>query len=143
MKFSKFVVWSALIVFTVAFTACGGGDGGGKYADAKKTMGQFIDAWEQNIADLDKADNAKDFAVGLKSMAKIFENFKGEMEKFEQKYPELKGMDNPPPEMAEEAARLEALGEKMSGIMMKIMQYGEDPDVKAAMEELQKAGIGM
>jgi len=26
---------------------------------------------------------------------------------------------------------------------MKMMQYGDDPDVQAAMEELQKSGIGM
>ena len=82
MKYYKFVVWFALIVFTVAFTACGGG--GGKYADAKKTMAQFVDAWEQDVAELEKADNAKDFAAGLKSLAKTFERFKGEIEKFEQ-----------------------------------------------------------
>jgi len=141
MKFSKFVVWFALIVFTAAFTSCGGG--GGKYADAKKSMGQFAEAWEKDVTALENADNAKDFAAGLKSLAKTMESFKGEMEKFEEKYPELKEMDSPPPEMAEEAAIIEALGERMSKIMMKMMQYGDDPDVQAAMEELQKSGIGM
>lgn len=143
MKFSKFIVWFALIVFTVAFTACGGGNGGGKYADAKKTMSQFVDAWEQDVAKLEEADNAKDFAAGLKSLAKTMAKFQGEIEKFEEKYPELKEMDSPPPEMAEEAARLEAIGEKMGKIMMKMTQYGDDPDVQAALEELQKSGIGM
>lgn len=141
MKFSKFVVWSALIAFTVAFTACGGGNGGGKYADAKKTMGQFVDAWEQDLAKLEEADNAKDFAAGLKSLAKTMAEFKDEMEKFQEKYPELEEMDSPPPELAEEAARLEAIGEKMGKIMMKMTEYGDDPDVQAALEELQKVGF--
>lgn len=141
MKFSKVMIWITLVVFTAAFTACGGG--GGKYADAKKVMGKLIEAMDTHVAELDKADNAKDFAKGIRSMAKTLAELKTDMEELDKKYPELKDLDSPPPELAEEAAQIEALGEKMRTIMMKMMQFGEDPDVQAAMEELNKAGIMM
>jgi hypothetical protein len=141
MKFSKLVVWFTLIVFAAAFTACGGG--GGKYADAKKVMGKLIKAMDSHVAELEKADNAKDFAAGIRSMAKTLGELKADMEKLDETYPELRDLDSPPPELAEEAAQIEALGEKMRKIMMKMMQFGDDPDVQAAMEELNKAGIMM
>jgi len=88
-------------------------------------------------------ENAKDSAAVVAVLAKFQKDAavaKEQMMAIAEKYPEMKDQANPPEELKAEAARMEELGPKFMGAMMKIsQQYGDDPAVKEALQKMQQA----
>jgi hypothetical protein len=136
MRVSRLAVVLCAVVFIAGLTACGGG--GGKYADLKPVVKKFNSNTEKFIAAMESADSAEKVASALTDFAKIMAGLKTDMEKMEEKYPELKDMSDPPPELEEDGAKMQELMMKMGTVMMKAMEYQDDEAVKAAMEEFQK-----
>ena len=134
----KWMTLLGLVVFILGTMACGGGGGGGKYADAKAAVKKFNEATEKWMETMEKADSAKKVAAALRDYAQTMKNLRADMEKMEEKYPELAGMADPPPELAEEAKKMEELMGKMMSVMMKTAQYADDPDVQAAQKEFEE-----
>ena len=136
MKVSKLMALSALAVFMVAFTACGGG---GKYADLKPIVKDMNKATENFIGDMENADNAEKVAAALTDYSQVMGKLQPKMKEMEEKYPELQNMTAPPPELGEDAKKLVELMTKMGTVMMKAMQYADDPAVQKAQEAFQNA----
>jgi uncharacterized coiled-coil DUF342 family protein len=112
------------------------GCGGSKYSDAIKLNVQYIGLMEMYIADLDKADNAKEVAKAINQYADGLEKIWPQMKKMSEKYPELKEKDNPPEELKASQKEAESVGRKMIGTYQKIMPYMGDPEVKEAQERI-------
>ena len=126
-----------LSLFTMSFLIIGCG---GKYSDVNKMNEEYIALMENYIADLDKADNAKDAAKAMNRFADGMENLWPRMQKLSEKYPELKDNKSTPPEELKEAQeRAEAVGQKMVGSMMKTMPYVMDPEVQKAQQRIAMA----
>lgn len=136
----KLFLFSTLAIFVFMLFACGGG---GKYADAKKLMENFISATEDLVADLEKADDGKSVAAALTSYADIMKDVSVEMKAIAEKYPEIKDQKNPPEELKEVVKRMEEVMPKMMSAMMKLAKYAEDPDVMAAQKKMQEAMASM
>lgn len=136
MKVSKWMAFFGLVVFVVAFTACGGG---GKYADMKPIVKDMNKAAESFIQDMENADNAEKVAAALTDYTQAMGKLQPKMKEMEEKYPELQNMSAPPPELGEDAKKLTDLMMKVGTAMMKAMQYADDPAVQKAQEALQNA----
>lgn len=138
MKIRRWMTFLSLAAFVFGMTACGGGGGGGKYADIKSVMTKFNENTEKWIEDMDKADSAQKVAAALRDFASHMKGLRSEMEKMEEKYPELKDMSDPPEVLKEEAQKMEELMMKIMTVMMKAAQYADDPEVQAAQKEFEE-----
>jgi predicted DNA-binding protein (UPF0251 family) len=134
MKLLKGLSLITLAVFIVAFVAC---SGSGQYAAEKKLMKQASDVMGDFISGMEKADNAKEVASVLNTFADKMTGLAPKMKEMEKKYPKI---EEAPEELSVMMKDIEAMQQKMMGAMMKIMQYQDDPDVKAAQEKLEKIG---
>ncbi len=133
MRLKKWMVLSCAVAFIVGTMGCGGG----KYADAKKLMKESNKIMENFLAGMEKAENAKEVATVLNDFAKAMQKIKPEMEKLEEKYPELTNRQSPPPELGEIGVKTMELWSKFPSVMMKAQKYADDPEVQKAQEELQ------
>ncbi len=134
MKLFKGLSLITLAIFIVAFVACSG-SGGGQYAAEKKLIKQASDIMEDFVSGMEKADNGKEVASVLNKFADKMSELAPKMKELEKKYPEI---EEAPEELSVVMKDVEAIQQKMMGAMMKIMQYQNDPDVKAAQEKLEK-----
>lgn len=131
-------VWMAvlLILFTLtAVTACGKD----KYADAREILAQHADVMEAYITGLEKAAGPADCAAVINAYTDGMKKLIPRLKTFQETYPDLAretGNDEMPPEVAQEAKRLEELGGRMPAATMNMMKYMTDPQVQAAMERM-------
>ena len=109
---------------------------GGKYSDAKKLNEELLDIMEDFIADIEKADNAKDAAKAINRYADGLEDLWPRMKEISEKYPELVDKSNPPEELKECQERADEMSKEMAGGAMKLMVYMKDPEVRKAQERL-------
>lgn len=137
MRVNRLTAVLCALLFVIGMTACGGG-GGGKYADLKPVVKKFNDNTEKFIATMENADSAEKVAEAMNDFAKVMGDLKAQMDKMEEKYPELKDMSDPPEELAEEGLKMSELMMQLGSVMMKAMQYQEDEAVKEAMDKFQK-----
>ncbi len=135
MKIRGWMAIVGLCLFVFGITACGGG---GKYSDVKSTMKKLNTTTEKWMETMEKADTAKKVAAALTDFTNKMKDFRTEMTKMEEKYPELKDMSDPPEELKEEAAKMEDLWSKMFSAMAKTSQFADDPDVQKAQEDFQE-----
>jgi hypothetical protein len=112
---------------------------GPKYSDAVAVNKSFVDAMQVYLNDMEKANSAQEVADALDSFATKVEKIAPRMKEISKKYPELKDPKRQPEELKAIRQQSTALGKKMGGIMMKLMQYRDDPGVKTAQMHLQKA----
>ena len=130
-----FVMVSIAVLIVVA-----SGCGGGKYADAKDALNTQADMMEEFAVGVENAKDSAEIVVVLEKFQKTAAGAKEEMMAIAEKYPEMKDQANPPEELKAEAERMEAIGPKFMGAMMKIaQQYGEDPAVQQALQKMQQA----
>ncbi len=125
-----------LTLLTISFMIIGCG---GKYSEAEKLNKEYLALMEDYIANIDKADNAKDAATAMNRFADGMEDLMPKMRKLSEKYPELKDRSNPPEELKETQEKAEAMGQKMVGAMVKMMPYMMDPEVLNAQKRLGEA----
>ena len=138
MKIQKGMIFLGLAVFAIGMAACGGGETGGKFSDAKSVLQKFNQNMEDWLEDMDKADSAQKVAAALNAFTSKMKDLRDEMKKIEEKYPELKGMSDPPEELKEEAKKMEELMTKMMSAMMKVSEYADDPEVQKAQKALDE-----
>ena len=112
------------------------GCGGEKYADVKEANEDVVKAMESYMAELDKSENAKDVAKAMDHFADKMEALVPKMKKLAEKYPELEDASDLPEELKDSQEKLEALGQKFAGSMMKLMPYLNDPEVQKAQERM-------
>ena len=134
-KMKRVLSFLTVVVFVSMLMGCGGG----KYADAKKVMGDFISATNDFVSGLEKADDASGTAAVINAYADDMKGITAEMKKIQEKYPELKDQKNPPEELKDVVAQMEEVMPKMMGAMMKLAKYAQDEEVMAAQKKLQEA----
>lgn len=127
------------VVFIFGTIACGGG----KYADAKKVVAKSNKVLEGFLGKMDKVDNAKDVAAALTGFTSEMEKIVPELKKLEEKYPDLRGSQGVPEELGEEGKKMMELWGKFASVMMKIQEYGDDPEVQKAQEKLEDIMKGL
>jgi len=133
MKKSSWVMGLCLLAVMVLMSGCGG-----KYADVKKMNTEFVGITEGYVADLEKADSAKEVAKAMNRYADKLEKIWPKMKKQAEKYPELKGGKNVPEELKETQEKSNAMGMKMAGTFMKVAPYMGDLEVSKAQERIGK-----
>jgi hypothetical protein len=92
MKTTKWMIVLCVAVFVFGTISCGGG----KYADAKKTISDSNKVLETFLGEMDKADSAEAIVTALTGFSSEMEKFVPEMKKLQEKYPELEGNQNIP-----------------------------------------------
>jgi hypothetical protein len=110
-----------------------------KYKDAISVHAAFADAMVAYFNQMEKANNAQAVADALDTFAAKVEKIAPRMKEMSEKYPELKDPKNQPKALKAIRKRTADVGKKMGDLMMKIMQYRDDPKVKAAQMRVQKA----
>jgi hypothetical protein len=111
-----------------------------KYADIKDVMDKLGAGIEKAATDLDKAADGKAVAAAIDVFAKTMSEQGPKMKELQKKYPELTGSAEPPKELKETVEKFtQSLSKFMASSMSKMPTYAEDPDVKKASEEMQKA----
>ncbi|MBU1695167.1 MAG: hypothetical protein KJ726_00495 [Verrucomicrobia bacterium] len=129
MNAIKWLGWGVVVLGLVSCS-------GGKYADTKSAMKEQTSAMEDFAARVDKAGSAKEVATALDryadQMAKMMEQGK----KLKEKY---SGVDlGDAPELKAESEQVKQAAMKFTQAFMKIsMQYGNDPEVQAALKKWQ------
>jgi hypothetical protein len=134
MKKMMVVLFLTLLAMSFLIIGCGG-----KYSEAEKMNKEYIALVEDYIADIDKADNAKDVAKAMNEFADGMEDLMPKMRKLSEKYPELKDRSNPPEELKETQKKAEEMGQKMAGAMIKLMPYMMAQEVLNAQKRLAAA----
>ena len=107
-----------------------------QYADVIELNRTYIDLIASYISDLDKADNAGDTAKAMNRFADKLEPLWKNMERLNDKYPELRDMETLPEPLRKSFSEAEEMGRKMSGSFIKIIPYMEDPEVRKAQQRL-------
>ena len=111
-----------------------------KYEDLKNFFNWYIEVTIDVVNVLDKSQDTKQLAQALNDYVDATLEFIPKMEQFEEKYPELAEMSDPPKELEETMERFEKAMERAASAFANLMQYGDDPDVQKAMERFQELG---
>jgi hypothetical protein len=136
-KMRNILVMVSIAAILVVAVGCGGG---GKYADAKDALNAQVDMMEEFAVGVENAKDSAAVVAVMEKFQKTAEGAKEQMMAIAKKYPEMTDKANPTEELKAEAARMEAIGPKFVGAMVKISQdYGDDPAVQEAMQKMQKA----
>jgi len=130
----KKTIVAFLCLIVVAANGCAG-----KYSDVRKLNAEFVKMTEAYVADLDKAQSAKDVAKAIDKYADQMQKIAPQMQRVSEKYPELKDNDKLPEELKESPAVAEEVAKKMVGTFMKIAPYMQDPEVQKAQKRLAEA----
>ena len=133
MKVKKGMIFLCAAVFLAGTMACGGG----KYADAKKTLAKSNKVMESFLEGMEKADSADQVAKILTAFNEEMKSIRDEMAKLEEKYPDLMGRQEVPPELGEIGQKTAELWMQFPNVFMKAQQYAENEQVQKALEELQ------
>lgn len=130
-----------LMIFSIsALLIIAWGCGGGKYDDAKEALNKQYDLMQDFSVGIENAKNSDDIVAVLEKFQKTAEETKAEMMALLEKYPELKDKVNPPEELKAEIKKMDEIGPKFFGAMMKIgKEYGDNPEVKQALQKMQQA----
>lgn len=109
---------------------------GGKYSDAKSAMSEQASAMEDFTAGMEKAGSGKEVAAALDRYADRMGAMIEQGQKIKAKY---EGVNlETAPELQAERDRIQQAASKFGQVFMKIgMQYGNDPDVRAALQKWQ------
>jgi len=132
----RFVLFATIVLFVFGLTAC---KGGGKYADVKDVMEKYVAGNEAFVTALDNVKSADDVVTALTALTKVTNELAPKMKEIDQKYPELKDLQNPPEELKPLMDRVNAVMGKMMSGMEKMMAYASDPKVQEAQTKYQEA----
>ena len=132
----KVIVMVSIAALVVVASGCGGG----KYDDAKEALNTQYDMMSDFAVGVENAKDSAAVVVVLEKFQKTAEGAKEQMMAIAEKYPEMKNNENPPEELQEAIKKMDDVGPKFMGAMMKIAQtYGDDPAVQEALQKMQKA----
>ncbi|MBN1412524.1 MAG: hypothetical protein JW969_16875 [Spirochaetales bacterium] len=128
------VILISIVFLMVTIISCGAG--GGKYGEVKKLMTEFVNSTEKMLKGVDEAKDGKAVAKALTEWASTTKSLQPQIEAMDKKYPELVS-DNPPEELKDMLKEFEDVNKAMENVFEKIMQYADDPDVMAALAEME------
>ncbi len=117
------------------------------YSDLKAVMTKMVDATEAFAKEANVVKDAAGAAKAIRNYTKNVTPIVEDMVKLPKKYPELEGMEKDPSKLPAElkdlGARMEKMQPMMQTAMMKIMAYGNDPEVQKATMEMQQVWMKM
>lgn len=131
----KLLILVTVGLFLLGMLACGGD----KYGEAKVVIEDMANALESFTADAEKIESADDAAKILEDFAEKMKGLSEKMKSLQEKYPEIKNQKDVPEELKEGMKRLESIGPKLGGAMMKMAKYATDPKVIAAQKKFYEA----
>ncbi len=123
-------------VFLAGLIACGGGENGGKYADAKTAIRDMIDAFENLSDEIGDANDGKSIAAAIDGFVEKMTGLQERMKELEEKYPEFKDKGNVPEELKDLMKELGVATNKMRLVMQKAQKFATDSDVMNAIGKL-------
>ena len=130
----KVIVMASIVALVVIASGCGGG----KYDDAREAINTQYEMMSDFVVGIENANDSAAVVVVLEKFQKTAAGAREQMMAIIEKYPEMK--ENPPKDLEEQAKKMEELGPKFMGAMMKIAQtYGDDPAVQEALQKMQQA----
>jgi len=112
--------------------------GSGKYAEAKPIIEKMNVSLEKFIANLGKAENAGAVVTALDAYTNVMKELAPKAKALLKKYPELKDERTHPEELKPMLKKMDELGKKMFGVLGKIQQFANDPQVKEANQRFLK-----
>jgi hypothetical protein len=104
----------------------------GKYAEAKPIVEKMTVSLEKFIANLERAENAGAVVSALDAYTNVMKELAPKAKELLKKYPELKDEKTHPEELKPLLKKMDELGKKMFGVLSKIQQFADDPQVKEA-----------
>ncbi len=131
MKKKLWVTCLCLLGAVVLLNGCAG-----KYADVKKLNSEFVNSMETYVADLDRADSAKEVAAAMNRYADRLEKIWPKLKAQSEKYSELKDRDQVPEELKESEKHASEVGMKMAASFRKIIPHMGDPEVVKAQQRI-------
>jgi hypothetical protein len=106
--------------------------GGGRYAEVKSFIEKMTVSLEKFITDMEKAENAGAVVSALDAYTNVMKELAPKAKELLKKYPELKDEKTHPEELKPLLKKMDELGKKMFGVLGKIQQFADDPQVKEA-----------
>jgi len=126
---------TAVVLLIVVSVACYGQS---KYGDIEELFEWYAEELH-NLADvLEASEDPKEVAAALNEYVDATLKFIPQMQKFEEKYPELEEMPDPPPELEPSVNRFEEATKRLSGSFGSLSRFADDPDVQKALARLQE-----
>ncbi len=126
---SPFVVF--LFAVSLAF-------GDGMYSEVKIQMNKLAALLEAATAELNQVSDAGGAAAALNKLAAGLEKISPALQALEDKHPEINPEDGLPEELKPLEVRTELLIQGLVQAQMKVlMEYGDDPGVREALERLE------
>jgi len=130
-------VFACVALLLVSAAAC---KGGGKYGEIKKVLTKYVDASEKFAGALEGAKDASAVAKAIEAYTVVAKVVAPQIKALSTKYPELKDMDqNPPEELKSLIDRTQTVGAKLMGMMGKIAEFASDPKVQEAQKKMTEA----
>jgi len=108
-----------------------------KYEDVKELFNWYLDATSKVANILEDSQNTKEIAQALEDYVDATLEFVQQMEQFEEKYPELSEMSDPPQELGEIMDRFEEVMGRAANSFGGLAKYAEDPDVQKAKKRFE------
>ena len=93
---------------------------------------------ENFINGMEKAEDSQAVVKTLNAFSAEMSDLKPKLQALEKKYPEIKDQENAPEELKPMMKQVEDLSARMINAMMKLYQFGDDPDVQKAAEAMNK-----
>ncbi len=132
----KVIVMASIAALVVVTSGCGGG----KYDDAREVLDTQCEMMSDFAVGVENAKDSAEIVTVLEKFQKNAAGAKEQMMAIIEKYPEIKDETNPPEELKAQKKKMEEIGPKFMGAMMKIAKdYGSDPAVQEALQKMQKA----
>ena len=111
-----------------------------KYEDIDELFNWYMEVTIGVANVLEGSQDTKQIAQALNDYVDATLEFIPQMEQFEEKYPELAEMSDPPKELEETMERFEDAMGRVAESFSGLMQYADDPDVQKAFERLEEIG---
>ena len=130
MKKNLHIIISLLLFSLLVISGCGN-----KYSDAEKVLKKQAEVFEDYIEAMDNVKNSDDMVKAISTFTNDMNDMIPKLQEISKKYPEFKDKDDTPAELKDVIDKITVLSEKMSGVMMKNLQYMADPKVQKALQE--------
>ena len=135
---NKIIIFIVLLVFVFAVTVPAK-----SYEDAEPVIKDLVLSLEKFITGLEKADTAPEIAAVLSEYSKSMNELAPKFSKIIKKYPELNDEKTHPETLKPLISKMESMTKKLMKLFSKINAHMSDPQVKAALEEMNKASAKM
>ena len=135
----KYLVLSVIVLFVFSGTLGFAKD----YKDAEPVLKEMLLSLEKFVGGLEKAETSPAIAAALTEYTKAMNGFAPRLKKIMKKYPELGDEKTHPETLKPITLKMEEITKKLFKVFGKITANVSDPEVKAALDEMNKASAKM